>query len=221
MHARHQISWLAATVLLLCVAGTALALPSYGRKTKMSCATCHTCVAGGTALNAAGTAFKADHAKVPAASVAGADYVGSNKCKMCHMKQHKAWMETKHAKAFESLTTGDPAAQAAMAKAAGVALGKASTNDACLACHTVGSKIGGYPPADETKMASYSEVGCEMCHGPGSKHASAEKAEKKALIFVPKTEAMCKDCHTSAMSPKFAFADYKKRGVHIVPAATP
>jgi hypothetical protein len=219
MHVRHQLPKLAIIVLLLCNAGAALALPSFARKTKMSCATCHTCVAGGTALTAAGTAYKADN-KVPAASVAGSDYIGSQKCKMCHFKQHKAYLDTKHSSALASLTSGDAAAIASQAKAAGVTLsGSAATNDACLVCHTVGFKLGGYPPADTSKTAAFANVGCEMCHGPGSKHAAAEKAEKKALINVPKTEVLCKDCHTAAMSPKFAFAEYKKKGVHIVPAA--
>ena len=111
-------------------------------------------------------------------------------------------------------------AQAAQAKALGVTLaGSAATNDACLGCHTVGFKAGGYPPADTSKTVSFSNVGCEMCHGPGSKHVAAEKPEKKNFINIPKTEAMCKDCHTAAMSPKFEFAEYKKKGVHVVPAA--
>jgi hypothetical protein len=222
MHVRNQLSKLAITVLLMCIAGAAFAFPSVARKTKMSCATCHSNVAGGADLTDAGKAYKADNMKVPAASVAGSDYVGSNKCKMCHMKQHKAWGDTKHAKAFESLVSGDAATMASQAKALGVTLsGSASTNDACLACHTVGNSLGGYPPSDTTKTASYAAVGCEMCHGPGAKHVAAEKAEKKNFISVPKTEAMCKDCHTAAMSPKFVYADYKTKGVHVVPAATP
>ena len=220
MHVRHQLPKLAIIVLLLCNAGAALAFPSVARKTKMSCATCHTCVAGGSALTAAGTAYKADNTKVPAASVAGSDYVGSQKCKMCHSKQHKAYLDTKHSKALASLASGDAAVIASQAKALGVTLtGSAATNDACLICHTVGFKLGGYPPADTSKTVAFSNVGCEMCHGPGSKHVAAEKTEKKALINIPKTEVMCKDCHTAVNSPKFVFAEYMKKGVHIVPAA--
>jgi len=86
--------------------------------------------------------------------------------------------------------------------------------------HVVGNALpGGYPPADSTKTPGYAVVGCEMCHGPGSQHVAAEKAVKKNFISVPKTEAMCKDCHTAAMSPKFVFDEYKKTGVHVVPAA--
>jgi hypothetical protein len=220
MHVRHLLPRLATLVLLLCIAGAAFAFPSVARKTKMSCATCHTNVAGGADLTDAGKAYKADETKVPGASVAGSEYVGSNKCKMCHMKQHKAWGETAHAKAYEALVSGSADAIAAQAKALGVTLsGPASSNDACLGCHTVGHGLGGYPPADTTKTVSFQNVGCEMCHGPGAKHVAAEKAEKKNFISVPKTEAMCKDCHTAAMSPKFKYDEYKAKGVHVVPAA--
>lgn len=221
MHARHQLPKLAIIVLMLCVAGAAFAFPSVARKTKMSCATCHSNASGGADLTDAGKAFKADNAKVPAASAEGATYVGSQKCRMCHKAQHEAWGTTKHAKAFEALVSGDKAIMDAQAKALGVTLsGSAATNDACLACHATGAGLGGYPPSDTTKTASYAAVGCEMCHGPGSKHVAAPKEEKKNFIAVTKTDAMCKDCHTAAMSPKFNFDEYKKNGVHVVPAAT-
>jgi len=220
MHVRNSLRQLAIVGLLLCVAGAVWAFPSVARKTKLSCATCHANVAGGADLTDAGKAYKADNTKVPAASVEGATYVGSNKCKMCHLKQHKAWMDTKHAKSMDALASGDPKVIADMAGRLGVKLdGSAASNDACLVCHTTGFGLGGYPPADTSKTASFAAMGCEMCHGPGSKHVAAEKEVKKNFINVPKTEAMCKDCHTATMSPKFAYDEYKKNGVHVVPAS--
>jgi hypothetical protein len=212
---------LAIIVLLMCAAGAAFAFPSVARKTKMSCATCHANVAGGADLTAAGKAFKADSSKVPTTAVEGSDYVGSNKCKMCHLKEHKAWQDTRHSKAMETLRSGDAKVIADMAGRLGVKLeGSAADNAACLGCHVTGYQLaGGYPPADTAKVVSFAAVGCEMCHGPGSKHVAAEKAVKKTFINIPKTEAMCRDCHTATMSPKFDFAEYKKKGVHIVPAA--
>ncbi len=37
------------------------------------------------------------------------EYVGADKCKMCHKKDgvHPSWLETKHAKAWESLKPAD------------------------------------------------------------------------------------------------------------------
>jgi hypothetical protein len=219
MHVRHQLPKLAIIVLLICVAGAAYAFPSSARKAKMSCATCHVKPSGGVDLTDAGKAYKADNTKVPTTSVAGADYQGSNKCKMCHKKEHTSWLELKHAHAFEVLVSGDPAMIDKQAAAAGVKLtGPASANPVCLGCHTVGYGLpGGYPPADTSKTASFQAVGCEMCHGPSSKHTAAEKGTKKNFISIPKTDAMCKDCHTAAMSPKFAFDEYAKKAAHALP----
>ena len=219
MQLRHRLSMLAFVGLMLCMAGAAFAFPSVARKTKMSCATCHANVAGGADLSDAGKAYKADPTKVPAASVAGADYQGSNKCKMCHKKERTSWLESKHAHAMDALVSGDPAKQKSQAAALGVTLdGPAASNPACLPCHTVGYQLsGGYPPADTTKMAGYAVVGCEMCHGPSSKHTAAEKGTKKNFIAIPKGEAMCRDCHTKAMSPNFAYDEYKKKAAHALP----
>ena len=219
MHARHQLSQLAIIVLLLCAAGSAFAFPSIARKTKLACATCHVNVAGGADLTDAGKAYKADNTKVPATSAEGADYQGSNKCRMCHHKEYASWLETKHAHAFEALTTADPALQKSQAAAAGVTLtGPPSAEPTCLGCHTVGYGLsGGYPPADTSKTAGYAVVGCEMCHGPSSKHTAAERGHKKDFISIPKSDALCKDCHTAAMSPKFAYDAYKEKGLHALP----
>ena len=219
MHMRHQLPKLAIVMLLICAAGAAYAFPSMARKTKMSCATCHSNVAGGADLTDAGKAYKADNTKVPAASVAGADYQGSNKCKMCHKKEHTSYLDSKHAHAFEALVSGDPKVAEAQATALGVKLeGPSSANPACLGCHSTGYQLsGGYPPADTSKTASFAAVGCEMCHGPSSKHSAAEKGHKKDFIAIPKTEAMCLDCHTKAMSPNFVFADAAKKAAHALP----
>ena len=199
------------------------AYPSVARTTKAACAACHTSVAGGVELTDAGKAFKADNAKVPAGDVKGAEYIGSNKCKMCHMKEYKAWSETKHAHALENLA----AAGADTVKATAAMLkfelkGAAAKTDECVVCHTTGFHLaGGYPAADSTLNANVAFVGCEGCHGPGSIHKAAAKEDKKKTINGGVTENMCKACHTPEMSPKFAFAEYKTKGVHAVPAAVP
>ena len=200
--------WLAAT--------TAWAFPQYARSTKMSCATCHTNVAGGADLTDAGKAYKADNTKVPAASVEGAEYVGNNKCKMCHINEYKSWQTLDHAKAMETLRSGDKAKIDEMAGRLNVKLsGSAAENEACIGCHSVGYQLGGYPaPSDSSKNVSLAAVGCEACHGPGSKHVSAEKSVKKNFINGKPGEAMCKNCHNATMSPKFDFAAYKAKGMH-------
>lgn len=207
--------------VVVAVATHAWAFPGDARKTKAACAACHTNVSGGAELTAAGGVFKAE-AKAPEATVAGADYVGTNKCKMCHIAEFKSWQESPHAKTLERLMSAPDSVSAAMAALLKVELaGAASEADACLSCHVTGFHLtGGYPAADSAKTAAVANVGCEGCHGPGSKHVSAVKADKKGSINGAVTEKMCTHCHTSTMSPKFNFEEYKKLGVHAVKAVT-
>ncbi len=106
----------------------------------------------------------------------GATYLGAAKCKMCHMKQYKAWEKMKHSKNFASL------------------VGPEKKNPECLKCHTTGFGVGGY---DVSKSAAenkkFENVQCESCHGPGSKHFKAPKAQRKSTIEM-KTTA-CANCH--------------------------
>jgi hypothetical protein len=83
------------------------------------------------------------------------EYIGVKKCASCHFDQFLQWRGTKHAKAFEAL----PA--------------QYQTNADCLKCHTTGF---GHPTGYKTAAdADFKGIGCEMCHGPGSKHADAAK----------------------------------------------
>jgi hypothetical protein len=206
-------------VLGVAVATQLWAFPEAARQTKSACVTCHTNPAGGAGLSTAGTAFKAD-GKAPAASTAkAAEYVGAAKCKTCHMKQHKAWLETPHARAWAGMVNADPKKNAEMATALKVEIKEsAAKTDGCVSCHVTGFHLaGGYPQADTTRAAALVNVTCEACHGPGSLHLTAPMAEKKKFI-AKAGEAMCKQCHTAVTTPTFTFAEFSKRGVHAVPA---
>jgi hypothetical protein len=197
-------------------AATAMAFPDLSDQTKRSCATCHSGVAGGAALTDAGKAYKADATKVPAANVEGANYVSSNKCKTCHLKEYKSWQESAHAKALETLRTAPAEKVTEIAGKLGVKVeGAADKAEACLGCHITGhGQPGGYPGADSTKTAGLSGVTCENCHGPGSAHIAAAKEAKKAATNGKVGENFCRQCHTPAMSPKFDFAAYSAKGMH-------
>lgn len=108
--------------------------------------------------------------------VTEAAYIGVKKCKMCHMKQFKAWQKMKHAKNFEAL------------------VGDEKKDPECLKCHTTGFGDGGYDmnKSDEENK-KFENVQCESCHGPGSKHFKSPKNEKKETII--KKSASCADCH--------------------------
>jgi cytochrome c554/c'-like protein len=224
MRRKSLVLGMLVTTFGLSLAFHAWAFPEFARQTKLACSTCHANPAGGAELKAAGKAYKADMTKAPAADTAkAADYVGVNKCKMCHMKQYKAFLETKHANALVNLEKADPKAVADMAGRLKVELtGSPAKNDACVVCHVTGFHLtGGYPAADSAKTAAVSNMTCEGCHGPGSLHASAPMAEKKKFINKAVTANLCMQCHTATTSPNFKYEEYVKRGVHVVAAAAP
>ena len=203
---------------LVGLAAHAAAFPQFARDTKLACSTCHMIPAGGPDLTDAGKAYKADK-KAPAAGAAkAAEYVGIGKCKMCHYKQYKAWLETPHSHALSNLKNADPKAAAEMAGKLKVELtGNPASNDACVVCHVAGFQLaGGYTAADTSKVATLGNVTCEACHGPGSLHVAAAAADKKKLINRNVTANLCMQCHTSVTSPKFNFEEFKAKGVHKV-----
>jgi len=197
------------------------ALPGFARDTKLACVTCHANPAGGAALNPAGKAYLADK-KAPAASEAkAAEYVGTNKCKMCHSKEYTSWKTMPHAAAMAGLEKADPKFAADLAAKLKVELKDSpAKTDGCVTCHVVGFHLaGGYPAADSAKTASVTNVGCEACHGPGSLHVAAALADKKSVINRAVGAKLCQGCHTADTSPKFNFDEYLKKGMHAVKTA--
>lgn len=127
----------------------------------------------------------------------GEMFVGASKCKMCHMPQHKTWMESSHAKAFEVLKPED------------------QKNAECLSCHTTGQ---GQAAAEGADLKG---VQCEACHGPGSEYKSMKIMSKKAYaadrdaahkaavaagLLIP-DEGTCTKCHNEK-SPTFKGFDF-------------
>jgi len=142
-------------------------------------------------------------------------YVGSQKCKACHIKEWKSWSETKMAKAMETLK---PGAAAEVKKAAGLDPAKDYTHDqTCVACHTTGhGKPGGFVDLETTPALA--GVGCKMCHKAGGTYIEKQymslqnkeykKAEVVAVGLVDKVgEKQCTVCHNTKnpVAPK----DYK------------
>ena len=192
--------------------------PEFSRQTKAACEACHASIAGGAELTAVGKAFKADHKAAVPTTAKQVEYVGVNKCKMCHMKQHKAWQTTAHASAWQTLANADEKKTAEMAALLKIEASHPATKaDACVQCHVTGFGLaGGYPAADSTKNAALQNITCESCHGPGAKHVAATMADKKKTMTKNLTEAACRQCHTPQISPNFKFEEFKKKGVHQV-----
>ncbi len=109
-----------------------------------------------------------------------ATYVGSKKCKACHMKGeiYQRWEKMPHATNFaklkkEHLTMKDP-----------------KTGKMCVECHSTGyGEPSGFKSAEETP--DLTNVGCESCHGPGSAHIEWVKvAENKEGVKNKTPEAL-------------------------------
>lgn len=205
-----------ASLIGFVVAAPLWAFPEIARETTTPCVACHTNPAGGVGLTEAGTKYKAEKKATAARDAKQAEYVGSAKCKLCHMAEHKAWSESAHAKAFTNLKSADAKAVAAVAEKMKVELkGPATESADCVKCHVTGYELaGGYPAADNAKTDAVAAVGCESCHGPGSLHVAAPKAEKTKFIYKIVSAKMCTECHTPTMTPGFNYAEMVKKGVH-------
>ncbi len=130
-------------------------------------------------------------------------YIGAAKCKMCHLKQYKAWGETKHAKAF-------------------AALKEAEAKDAkCVKCHVTGYGKGGYAVGG-SKDPDLANVQCEVCHGPGSDYKTAavmkDKEKSKAAGLIVPDEKVCVGCHNKE-SQNFKEFNFEKMKDKVHPVA--
>lgn len=165
----------------------------------------------------------------------GGDYIGSDKCKICHKKetagqQYAIWTKGPHASSFETLKN-DQSKEIAKKMGLTVAPEKAPQ---CLKCHVTGWGDGGYQlevdPADKRgvkRNTDLARVGCEACHGAGKKYKSKKtmlgiyngelKGEDYGLL--PIIESSCTNCHNeeSPTYKKFVFEERVKEIVHPVP----
>jgi formate-dependent nitrite reductase cytochrome c552 subunit len=122
----------------------------------------------------------------PEPEYAGASF-GGLACAQCHSRANEAstprdfnydyWVETPHARAFQTLTNANPAN---------------ATNASCLPCHTTGY---GYPNGFTIGKSALEGVQCENCHGPGGvRHRSggdkAPAIERSAMV--------CGGCHNNS-----------------------
>jgi len=153
-------------------------------------------------------------------------YVGSKKCKMCHMSKKRGdqwnkWLNGPHAKAFTILATEEAKA---VAKKAGVS-GDPQKSPKCLECH-----VTAFDAPASAKAATFKQdegVGCEACHGAGSLYKSmkvmkalaAGTQDPKAVGYVKPDESTCKKCHNekSPTYKPFNFAERAKEIAHPVP----
>ncbi|MFI5314069.1 MAG: redoxin domain-containing protein [Myxococcota bacterium] len=120
------------------------------------------------------------------------EFAGSAACQSCHAKEHKLWSDSAHARAFATLEHKGEA-----------------KNAECQRCHTTGFREAtGFP----TGGATFAEVGCESCHGPGKRHVE-DKGVTSGLILglTDKCDScaialICANCHDDANDKGFEFS---------------
>ena len=132
---------------------------------------------------------------------ATATFVGTEACAGCHAAEFATWQKTGHAEAWKALVRRDSEA-----------------DPSCIGCHSVGfGAPSGY--RREMKGEKFVNVGCESCHGPGSRHVAERAAtvgtsQAVAFHFRPLGAADCTDCHHGEFSRPFEFADFWAKVAH-------
>ncbi len=116
----------------------------------------------------------ADRAPEPAPA-GESSYIGIDLCSNCHQEERAVWDKTSHARAYGTLESGHK-----------------EFNLDCVSCHVTGyEKPGG---STVTHVANLKDVQCEVCHGPGSRHAEAP--ERPGLIARSPPRTLCgSSCH--------------------------
>ncbi|MEX2177137.1 MAG: cytochrome c3 family protein [Gemmatimonadaceae bacterium] len=111
-------------------------------------------------------------------------------CGNCHAGFQGSWQGTAHASAYTTLNSSTAAA------------------DFCYACHTVTGKgnvaSGTTAGHDAIKEATYYDVQCESCHGPGLEHVEGvgQGSLVRPLAKLSMTgTGNCGDCHSGTHQP--------------------
>jgi hypothetical protein len=123
---------------------------------------------------------QAAEAPVPEDPDCGKEYVGIASCRTCHPARYRAWLDTRHAKAYETLATR-----------------KRQFDPECVVCHAVAFECEG-DVIDWKALEGFTNVQCEACHGPGSLHVQSEGGEK--LLAGRGLLVSCARCHTPERS---------------------
>src|SRR5262244_353159 len=124
-------------------------------------------------------------ALVVAGVARGADFVGPEGCRSCHLEAYNAWTQSKHARARDSLSA------------------QQQKDVRCLSCH-----------APNLADQNVSHVSCETCHGGGQYYSADYVMKDSELVrlvgLVDPTEKSCRACH-DASSPSLRPFDFAEK----------
>jgi hypothetical protein len=125
-------------------------------------------------------------------------YVGSAVCGDCHDLEHERFVEhAKKARSYES-----------------VAVMRSGLTDEeyrnCLECHATGyGQPGGFVSMEATPHLK--DAGCEVCHGPGSRHVeTSDRADIRSDLSLE----TCRRCHNEERVRSFDFKPLLFGGAH-------
>jgi nitrate/TMAO reductase-like tetraheme cytochrome c subunit len=119
-------------------------------------------------------------------------FTGNQSCKRCHSLSTMRYKKDEHAHAFDIIVEKNHA-----------------HDPECVRCHTVGfGYTTGFRSSELTPDLKH--VGCEDCHGPGSKHIEQPTESNYGEV----TKETCEACHNVENSPKFAYDEYVKKINH-------
>jgi len=114
----------------------------------------------------------------------GLKYLGSENCRSCHGYEYDRWATRGHAHAYETL----------------VKVGS-QYDPECVRCHVTGFGYeSGFINQDSAK--DLRNVGCEVCHGPGSGHMKAVTTGRGGTGMA-QPQSKCIDCHSPDRSPGY------------------
>ena len=118
------------------------------------------------------------------------EMAGSQACKKCHQAQVAFYLQTDHARAWQTLVDKDQ-----------------QYNPECLPCHVTLPVYDGKRINDARLLTSIPpqlhNVGCESCHGPARRHMQdPENAQPDKPA-----EVTCRGCHTKERDKNFIFSE--------------
>lgn len=119
----------------------------------------------------------------------GLKYTGSESCSSsdCHAYEYVEWADNAHARAYATLEEVG-----------------SQYDPECVVCHVIGMDYeSGF--ISEQQTPHLKDVGCENCHGPGSKHN-----EKPHEVKTSEPKMTCIQCHTPEHSSDYAGNEEEK-----------
>jgi hypothetical protein len=146
----------------------------------------------------------ADLAPLPAPP-GQAHYVGSAACESCHAPAVQWWRRHPHGRAYQTLVDRHK-----------------EFNLSCVGCHVTGYMEPGGSTVTHNLDGALVDVGCESCHGPGSRHI--ETPDAPSLVARDTAEGVCVTCHNPEHSDTFVYQGYRAALIvpgHGLPVAAP